>query len=157
MALLVFLVLHGTRNAHLENCLSLPYKVLPLLYFKEVINAPCQDWSVAVGFLWKLVSFMHLFLYIKFVFLGLFLFRSRSSNTAQLQLSHLCSEKDSVEGRVLLCGVLWTAWSFLAKSTERHKTAGLPWDSADTLYTRAVCGVTSWVCCQVWGVILWWF
>lgn len=109
MTLLVFLVLPITRIAHLENNLFLPYKLLPLtqvLYFKEVINAPCQDWSVAVGFLWKFVPFMHLFLYIKFVFLGLFLFRSRSSNTAQLQLSHLCSEKDCVEGMVLLWVVL---------------------------------------------------
>lgn len=108
------------RIAHLENNLPIPSKLLPLtrvLYFKEMINAPCQDWSVAVGFLWKLASFRQLFLYIKFVFLGWFLFRSRSSNTAQLQLSHLSSEKDSVEGRVLLRVALWTAWSFLAKST----------------------------------------
>lgn len=101
-----------------------------------MINALCQDWPVAVGFLWKLVSFMHLFLYI--FFSVLFLFRSRSSNIAWLQLSHLCSEKDSAEGRVFIGVVLWTAWSFLAKSTKRHRTEGLLWDSADMLYPRAV-------------------
>lgn len=142
------------RIAHLENNLPIPSKLLPLtrvLYFKEMINAPCQDWSVAVGFLWKLASFRQLFLYIKFVFLGWFLFRSRSSNTAQLQLSHLSSEKDSVEGRVCFGLHCEQHDPFLLN---RPQTEGLLWDSAVTLCPWAACGVTSWVCCQVGGVMI---
>lgn len=86
-------------------------------------------------------------------------FSSDADSTVQLSYScHTCAWNKTVLKGEFWFGVCFEQHCSLPiKPTERHQPKGLSWDSAGTVYPRAVSGVASWVCCQVQEVILWWF
>lgn len=72
-------------------------------------------------------------------------FCSEADSLTQLSCScHTCAQKKTVLKGGFCFGVCCEQHDpFLLNLPKRHEAEGLPWDSTDTLYPRAVCGVTS--------------